>query len=94
LTWDTAQALLAELRTLGGNADPARHAGLRTPRWRDRLAAALRERAGPDGRIALDFEVVYGHAFNPPARLQLAGETRVPLDDLRAMARRGRRPAG
>jgi len=94
LTWDSAEALLAELRTLGGNADPARHAGLRTPRWRDRLAAALRERAGPDGRIALDFEVVYGHAFNPPTRLQLAGETRVPLDDLRAMARRRRRPAG
>jgi malonyl-CoA O-methyltransferase len=91
LTWASADALLAELRALGGNADPARHAGLRTPRWRDRLQAALRERAAADGRIALDFEVVYGHAFNPPPRARVADETRVPLDDLRAMARRGRR---
>ncbi len=94
LTWATADALLAELRTLGGNADPARHAGLRTPRWRDRLKAALHERAGADGRIALDFELVYGHAFNPPPRPRLAEETRVPLDDLRAMARRARRSTG
>ena len=34
LTWPDAEALLAELRALGGNADPARCAGLRTPRWR------------------------------------------------------------
>jgi malonyl-CoA O-methyltransferase len=94
LTWATADALLAELRTLGGNADPARHAGLRTPRWRDRLSAALRERAAADGRIALEFEVVYGHAFNPPPRPQLAGETRIALDDLRAMTRRARRSEG
>jgi malonyl-CoA O-methyltransferase len=91
LTWATPEALLAELRGLGGNADPARFAGLRTPRWRTRLLAALRERAGADGRIALEFELVYGHAFNPPPRANVAGETRVALDDLRAMARSGRR---
>ena len=94
LTWATPEALLNELRTLGGNADPLRFAGLRTPRWRARLLAALRERAGADGRIGLEFELVYGHAFNPPPRAKVAGETRVPLDDLRAMARSGRRPAG
>ena len=91
LTWATPEALLAELRGLGGNADPARFAGLRTPHWRVRLMAALRERAGADGRIALEFELVYGHAFNPPPRAKVAGETRVALDDLRAMARSGRR---
>ena len=94
LTWATPEALLGELRTLGANADPARFAGLRTPRWRARLEAALRERATADGRIALDFELVYGHAFNPPPRAKVAGETRVPLEDLRSMARSGRRPAG
>jgi len=92
LTWTTPDALLGELRTFGSNADPARFAGLRTPRWRARLLAALGERAAADGRIALEFELVYGHAFNPPPRAKLAGETRVPLDDLRAMARSGRRP--
>ena len=94
LTWATPEALLNELRTLGSNADPLRFAGLRTPRWRERLLVALRERAASDGRIALEFELVYGHAFNPPPRAKVAGETRVPLDDLRAMARSGRRPAG
>jgi malonyl-CoA O-methyltransferase len=89
LTWATPAALLAELRTLGINADPSRHAGLRTPRWRTRLEAALAERAGPDGRIALEFEVVYGHAFNPPPRVRVAGETRLSAQDLQRMARRG-----
>ena len=94
LTWATPEALLGELRTLGGNADPARSAGLRTPRWRERLRAALLERAAADGRIALEFELVYGHAFNPLPRAKLAGETRVPLDDLRTMARGTRRLPG
>ena len=92
LTWAGPDALLGELRTLGANADPARCAGLRTPRWRARLHAALRERAAPDGRIALEFELVYGHAFNPPPRAQAGGETRVALEDMRAMVRSGRRP--
>ena len=92
LNWATAEQLLAELRTLGGNADPARFAGLRTPRWRSRLLGALRERAAADGRIGLEFELVYGHAFNPPPQARLAGETRVAVEDLRTMARSGRRP--
>ena len=92
LTWATPEALLGELRTLGANADPARFAGLRTPRWRSRLLGALRERATADGRIALEFELVYGHAFNPPPRIKVAGETRVGVDELRTMARSGRRP--
>jgi malonyl-CoA O-methyltransferase len=94
LTWATPEALLGELRALGGNADPARFTGLRTPRWRARLLDALRVRAGTDGRIALGFELVYGHAFNPLPRVKVAGEVRLALDDLRAMARGGRRTGG
>ena len=90
LTWATPAALLAELRGLGINADPARAAGLHTPRWRERLEAALAERAGPDGRIALEFEIVYGHAFNPPPRVAVSGETRLSAADLQRMARTGR----
>ncbi len=88
LTWTSADALLAELRLLGGNADPQRAAGLRTPRWRARLLDSLASLAGPDGRIALAFELVYGHAFKPAPRPALAGETTVSLDDMRAMVRR------
>ena len=85
LTWADPAALLAELRGLGGNVDPMRHAGLRTPRWRERLAALLARTAGPDGRPGLEFELVYGHAFKAAPRPRLAAETHLPLDDLRAM---------
>lgn len=88
LTWQDAVACLAELRSLGGNAAADRHAGLRTPRWRSRLEAVLRERAGAEGRIALAFEIVYGHAFRAAPRARVTEETRVPVEDLRAMARR------
>jgi malonyl-CoA O-methyltransferase len=93
LTWASAAALLDELRTLGGNVALARHPGLRTPRWRRRLLDALNATAGADGRVALEFEIVYGHAFRPPPRPRMAARTEVPLDDLRAMARARRRAA-
>lgn len=94
LTWADAAALLAELRTLGGNAAAGRCPGLRTPRWRAALcreiAAAL---AGPDGRPALSFEIVYGHAFKPAPRVDSPGrESRVSVEELRRTAR-ARRPS-
>ena len=92
LTWADVDALLAELRGLGGNAAADRFVGLRTPRWLERLHQALTlALAGPDGRLRLSFEVIYGHAFKPPLRLPLAPETRVSLDTLRGMARASRR---
>ena len=93
LTWPSGEALLAELRQLGGNVDPRRFAGLRTPRWRSRLAEALGAEAGPGGRPRLAMEVVYGHAFRAAPRPRVAAETALALDDMRAMIRAGRRPA-
>ena len=90
LTWPDPAALLAELRTWGGNVEPRRHAALRTPRWRQRLQDALATLAGSDGRPALQVELVFGHAFRPPPRPRLAAETTVPLADLRAMVKAGR----
>lgn len=87
LTWATPQALLAELRSMGGNASPSRAAGLRTPGWHGRLLDALGSLAGPDGRLQLSFEVVYGHAFRAVPRAAVGSQTFVPVDDLRAMAR-------
>ncbi len=87
LSWDSPAALLAELRGLGVNASPDRHAGLRTPRWKDRLTEALTQRAGPDGRIHLSFEVAYGHAFKVPPRVPLSAESTVSLNDMRALVR-------
>lgn len=91
LTWDSPQALIAELRGMGGNVSPSRFQGLRTPRWRRRLEEALATLIGPDGRLRLTFEIAYGHAFKAAPRHKVGGETVVPLDDLRAMVRSPRR---
>ncbi len=93
LTWADADAALAELRTLGANIDPQRHRGLRTPAWRRELLQALQQtsQARADSRVALTFEVAYGHAFRPPARARVAPEARVDLADFRAMTREPRR---
>ncbi len=90
LSWPHPQALLAELRTLGGNVAPARHAGLRTPRWRQRLLDALQATA-PQGRPGLQIELVYGHAFRVAPRPRLQSETQVSLQDMRSMVRAPRR---
>jgi malonyl-CoA O-methyltransferase len=92
LTWPSAEALLAELRGLGGNVEPRRHAGLRTPRWRSRLIELLTATADAAGRVPLGFELVYGHAFKPPLRPRLAAQTTLPLEDMRTLIRAGRRP--
>ena len=91
LTWNDADALLHELRSLGGNAHIARTAGLRTPRWRARLCDELQQLRGADGRLRLDFELVYGHAFRVAPRPRVAAQTSVSLDDMRSMVRSGRR---
>jgi malonyl-CoA O-methyltransferase len=51
------------------------------------LAAPERD----DGRIALTFEIIYGHAFKPPPRVALSGESAVSLREMREMLLRGRR---
>ena len=88
LSYSSADALLAELRGLGRNLHPQRFAGLRGRAWRrqlcDALEAGLR---GPDGRLSLHFELVYGHAFKPAPKLTVSSETRVSLDEMRRSLR-------
>ncbi|MDR2852381.1 MAG: biotin synthase [Burkholderiaceae bacterium] len=90
LTWSTPAAALAELRTLGRNLHPARFGALRGRRWHTLLVKALADAAAQrtDGRVALSFEIVYGHAFKPVPRAQLASETQVPLRDMREILQR------
>lgn len=95
LRWSSPRALLAELRAMGGNTAPDRAAGLRTPRWRDRLERELESLAAPDGTLGLSFEVAYGHAFKAAPRLRAGEATTVSLDDMRAMVRSSHgRPKG
>jgi len=95
LTYSTGAALLDDLRGLGRNLNTGRPAGLRSRQWRQRLISAL-DTGVPrdaDGRLQLTVEVVYGHAFKAPPRPAKgpAGETAVPMEDMRAMLRAGRR---
>jgi len=90
LQYDTAQALLDELRSLGGNTAPDRFAGLRTPRWRARLLRELEGLRGRGGKLEVSFEVAYGHAFRAAPRLRPGEATSISLDDMRAMVRTGR----
>jgi malonyl-CoA O-methyltransferase len=89
LTWATPETLLNELRALGGNAHPHRFVGLRTPRWKRQLLQALESLRGADGRLHLQFEISYGHAFKAAPRVKVASEARISVDDMRTMARSG-----
>jgi len=101
LTWESPQRLLAELRELGANLHVGRHPALRGRRWRDalerELAAKLTVRGGDpaqDGRLALTFEIIYGHALKAAPRVRMDNESAVSLPDMRAMLRSGRGAQG
>ena len=94
LTWATPAALLDELRSLGGNVSPQRPPGLRGAGWRRALEAALERLRGADGRLALGFEVAYGHAFKVAPRLPVGAATTISLDEMRAQVRAAARPGG
>jgi malonyl-CoA O-methyltransferase len=82
--WGEPEALLADLRGLGGNALRGRAAGLAGRGRRARWLAALEGLRGPDGRIALTFEVVYGHAWCPAHKRPPAGYAAVAFVPRRA----------
>ena len=65
VTWTSPQDLLDDLRALGGNALRSRAPGLAGRAARARWLEALERLRGDDGRIALDFELVHGHAWCP-----------------------------
>ncbi|WP_298927999.1 biotin synthase [uncultured Ramlibacter sp.] len=93
LSWETPQRLLAELRELGANLHPARFAALRGRDWHARLEAQLAQALrGPDGRLTLTFEVIYGHALKPAPRVKMAAQSAVSLRDMRALLQADRPP--
>ena len=80
-----------QLRTLGGNVDPRRYPGLRTPRWRDALLQRLQALARADGRVALEIELVYGHAFKLAPAPRMASQTSISLQQMRDLVRGNQR---
>lgn len=84
LTFDSVEQLLLELRGLGRNLHPERFAALRGRHWSGQLQQALASKP-----LQLTFEIIYGHAIKPPARLDVSSHSEVSLDDMRAkLARR------
>jgi malonyl-CoA O-methyltransferase len=84
LSWSTAESLLSELRTWGGNVSQQRLAVMRTPAWRNRLLTLLAKHlTGPDGRLSLTLEIIYGHAIQPETRVAVGKETRINLSDMK-----------
>jgi malonyl-CoA O-methyltransferase len=74
VTYATVEALLADVRAIGGNPLATRRRGLiGRAAWR-RMIDALEAGRGPDGKIGLSFEVIYGHAFRPVPKTTAAGE--------------------
>jgi malonyl-CoA O-methyltransferase len=93
LTWETPARLLQELRELGANLHRGRFRALRGRRWREVLERELaRSLAGPDGRLALTFEIIYGHALKPAPRVRVSEHSEVSLEDMRSLLKTGKAP--
>ena len=64
LTYAQLEDLLRDLRACGALSVRRNRIGLRTPRWRERVAQRY-EAMRRDGRLPATLEVVYGHAWKP-----------------------------
>jgi malonyl-CoA O-methyltransferase len=93
LTWETPQRLIQELRELGANLHPERFPALRGRGWHAGLEQELaRSLAGTDGRLALTFEIIYGHAFKPAPKIRVSAQSAVSLEDMRSLLQAEKRP--
>jgi malonyl-CoA O-methyltransferase len=80
VTYDSARALLADVRALGGNPLGTVSRGLMGKHaWR-RMLDALEKTRRPDGKLGLTFEVIYGHAFRPAPKVTSKGEAIIRFD--------------
>ncbi|MES2687217.1 MAG: biotin synthase [Pseudomonadota bacterium] len=87
LTYETPERLLLELRELGRNFHPLRFPALRGRAWKARLLQALAQQLPrqADGRLALTFEIIYGHALKAQPRVKVSPMSAVSVADMRAM---------
>ena len=87
LTYPDAPSLLEELRTLGRNLHPQRFSGLRGKNWLTSLHQALVQgliSPQSSGRLALNFEVIYGLAFKAKAKALSSYTAHISVQDLRS----------
>jgi malonyl-CoA O-methyltransferase len=74
LTYESADALLADVRALGGNPMSSRSPGLSPKAARTHLLESLELARNGEGRLELSVELVYGHAFRPQPKTTSSGE--------------------
>jgi malonyl-CoA O-methyltransferase len=80
VTYASTQALLADVRALGGNPLASRRRGLMGKLAFQHMQDALESLRGPDGKLGLSFEIIYGHAFRPQPRMTRSGEAIIRFD--------------
>ncbi len=80
ITFSATDKLLADVSAFGGNPLASRGKGLHGRGAWQRMLDALMAMRGPDGKLNLTIEVIYGHAFKPQARTTAAGEAIIRLD--------------
>lgn len=74
ITYSSAASLMADVRALGGDPLESPAQGLMSrSRWQA-LLHALEAQAGPDGKLSLTVEVIYGHAFRARPKTTGTGE--------------------
>jgi len=84
LTYATPEALLNDLRLVGGNPHLQRRQTLTgKARWQ-KFIQALSDHRGKDGRISLTIEVIYGHAWRPLKPLARPDSQKISVDALAA----------
>lgn len=79
LTYKTAEKLLDDVYSMGGNPNINRHKGLVGKSWRDKLIKQLERQRHDDGTIHLSMEVAYGHAWRAAARRGVFGDLPVTV---------------
>jgi malonyl-CoA O-methyltransferase len=80
MTYADASALMRDLKTVGAqNARADRRRGLTGRLQWQRMLAALEE-FRRDGRLPASFEIIYGHAWKPEARIADDGRAIVRFD--------------
>ncbi len=96
LTYETPARLLQELTELGRNFHPQRFGALRGRQWKAKLEQLISERLprGPDGRLSLTFEVIYGHALKARPKVKMSALSAVSVEDMRRMLQDPRGSSG
>lgn len=83
ITYSSADRLLADVRSFGGNPALQRARGLQGRQQWARFLHALEARRNADGKIVLTVEVVYGHAFRSAPKMNSRGEAIVRFEPRR-----------